>query len=1082
MKRNRIMIAGTGIAAVGLAVFAAFMVSKNETSRYRFSDHKVEMEGEAANEAQSAKGAAQWWFDRVKNVTTGQLDVEEMNRIQQLANQSYSNARNSSVSAASVSWNEIGPDNVGGRTRALVIDRNNSNHMFAGAVSGGLWESFDGGNNWQRNASYFSTPGVNLNIATIAQASNGDWYVGTGEGMYYFFGTGAGGFIGNGIYKSTDNGATWTYLTSTAPSSSNNAGVLWAAVNKIAIDPNDYTHIFASTNKGLRVSTDGGNTWVTPAGLPANAESSDVDVPGNGVVICTANGKPYRSSDNGATFVNVGTSANGFFSGSLSRTEIDFAPSDANYVYAFCATTSGTTAGAYVSTDGGQTWGQIAGSGNAQFEPFGTGQGDYDNVVEVDPSDKNRAIFGGVELWEFNLIQTAPAAGQWTRIAFEFPNSPFNPWYVHSDKHAITFHPSQPNTFFIGTDGGVFRTVNNGSTYQAMNNGYNVTQAYAVAFDHVSGSKNVAIIGCQDNGTQFVDGNGNTAMSSVQVNGGDGGNCEISILNPSAVFSTVYYGSLARSNNRGQSSSDFYSSRISGISTFGNPGFAAFVTPIRLWESFNDPLSSDSIMLVNGQITRNEDVTDGSTATFTGTLSSTSPLANPLPTVDLASVMFVCGPDTAVSNGAGTISGDATGTVQTNGQYSITFNTTPSANRVLKSFFNVQYGAGTVLTMNSNVQGRQFYYTLTNALASNDTVKIQDPVQARLAVGFTGNNGIWITKRPLDFSITPEWIKIGGSKSVPSVYSGEASCLAWSPDGNYLFVGTAGGNVYRFSNISAVVDSSNGDSEANGGSIANPNCVVTCHLIGSFGSRAVTAIDVHPNNPDMVLVTCGNYSQTQYVYMSTTGTTATTSTGTFANKTGNLVSLGGVPVLACSFDKYNASRALIGTEHGMFETSNINATSPTWVDANTNLDPVCVDMIRQQRFEPWHVPNAGCFYIGTHGRGIWRDDSSWQQPTSIGNPNTPASPSNTGINNDLKVFPNPVVNNSNVTFRLDRGGEAMVQIFDLSGKLVYNRNYTQLVSGQNTVEFEAQNLVKGTYLIVVTQNNKRIGSGRFVKM
>jgi hypothetical protein len=166
----------------------------------------------------------------------------------------------------------------------------------------------------------------------------------------------------------------------------------------------------------------------------------------------------------------------------------------------------------------------------------------------------------------------------------------------------------------------------------------------------------------------------------------------------------------------------------------------------------------------------------------------------------------------------------------------------------------------------------------------------------------------------------------------------------------------------------------------------------------------------------------------------------------------------------------------------MFETIDITAANVNWVPANNGLDNVPVDMIRQQRNDAWLVPNAGCFYIGTHGRGMWRDDSSFQ-PTGIFNPTNPSSNGSDFINNhDLRVFPNPVVDNSHVSFLLGKAGDANVQIFDLTGKMVYSKNYEQLGLGANTVEFETQDLVKGTYIIVVYQDSKMVGSGRFVKM
>lgn len=1087
MTRNRLLLSGTGIAAAGLILVTAFGFYKDGQSLYHPSQVAEKM-AIGGGEEEDFHGAAEWNFNRMKNNVTGDIDPAEVIAVQERAQHTLNAARTGGPqqTTSTVQWNEIGPDNVGGRTRAILIDQANSQHMFAGGVSGGLWESNDGANNWHRVDGFFNVAGVNINVVTIAQAPNGNLFVGTGEGNFYSpFGTGAGGFIGGGMYTSTDGGVTWSLVSSAAPTTANSTAAAWANINKIAIDPNNSDHIYAATNKGFKISTDGGLTWASATGPATSSVCTDVDVTNNGRVIAVVANKPWLSTDNGVSFTNVGTTANGFFTQNPTRTEIAIAPSDPNYVYAFCAQGTGSLLGLAASVDGGNTWTIVTGAGNSQFDPFSSNsQGTYDNCLAVDPTDRGRVILGGVELWEWQMVINNPPAGQWTRIALEFPASPFNPYYVHSDKHAIVFSPTTPTTFFVGCDGGIFRTLNNGQTYQAMNAGYNVTQCYSVAFDHTSLNRSIAMAGCQDNGTQYVDGLGNTSMSAAAVGGGDGAYCDISYLNPSAIFGTVYYGSLARSNNGGGSSSAFYSDRITGLANFTQPGFASFVTPIRLWESTNDVLSGDSFAYHNATRFYSAHVGDGSTTTFTGTIP-VAPVgftASPDPTVVLNSVRFGCNGDTLNSDAAGNIQGNGSGTVGSTGTYTVTFNSAPASGQIVRVYFDETFGAGTTYIVNSNVQGKMITHTSSSAVNPGEWLKIQDPIQSRLAVGFAGNNGIWITRRPIDFSTTPEWIKIGGTHSTPSAYSGECETMAWSADGNYLYVGTSNGTVFRFSNLGSVVDSANGDID-NGSSASNPNCISRCQLIGSFSGRWVTGIDVDPNDAGRVIVTVGNYSNTSYVYFSQTADTASSiSAAAFADKTGNLDNLGGVPTYSVSFDKYTPNRVLVGTEHGVYETTNITAGAPTWATAMGGLDNVVVDQIRQQRFDPWLVPNSGCFYIGTHGRGMWRDDSSWQQPTGISNPSQGGSVGSTAGNNDLHVFPNPVVENSNVTFQLGKAGDATVDIYDLTGKLVYTKKYEQLGSGVNTVQFEAGNLVKGTYIIRVSQGAKNIGTGRFIKM
>ncbi|MFN8714931.1 MAG: T9SS type A sorting domain-containing protein [Bacteroidota bacterium] len=1101
MKRNRLMVAGTGLAAAGLALFASFTVLDGNGSKYRPSSI-VQLNSEHDLESQGAAGAALWRFNRMQD-GNGNLDLDEMLRIQQLSSASYSAQRNNNASVTAVGWNELGPDNVGGRTRALLIDRNNSQHMFAGGVSGGLWESTDGANNWAKCAGFFNIPEVNINVASIAQGSDGAIYVGTGEGLYgqntfNVSGSGAGGFLGGGMYKSTDGGATFALLTATKPVTSNSSTSVWAAINKIGVHPSNPQMVVAATNKGIRISNDGGQTWTAPSGSLGTAGSTDVDFASDGsFVVCVA-GRPHRSTDNGATFTNLGNSP-GFLTGALVRVEIGISAQDPNWMFAFCAASNGSLAGALLSIDGGASWNSIAGASSAAFDPFGTGQGDFDNVCEVDPTNKNRCIFGGVQLWKWENVVPNPStqnppAGQWTRIALEFPNSIFNPYYVHSDKHAVVFHPTQPNTFFIGTDGGVSRTIDGGTYYTTMNRGYNTSQFYAIAHDHASVNRNIAAGGLQDNGTQYINGLGNTPMSAEAIGGGDGAHTEMSFLNQQAIFATVYYGALSRSNNNGGGFADFYSTRVTDQPGYGQPFWAAFITPTRLWESLNNPQSVDSVALTNNIYTQLADVGNGveDSLIYTINQSSVFPTSVPSPSLELSSVMVTAGTDTAFSNGSGVFSGDGTGTVLPSGAIQLRFNTAPANNSVIRVIFGVRYNSGSQISVpSSQVQGRSFAYVTPTAILPGASVMIQDPINARFVMGAniappTFDGGVFMTKGALDFSGNPEWIKIGGRRSVPTAMTGEVSTMTWSNDGDHLYVGTSGGNLYRISNINAVIDSANGDVEF--GTAVNPNCVVTCTRIAAFSGRNICAIDVHPNDNGRVVVALGNYSQTQYVFYSSTADTdpAVTNNGTFVNKTGNMITpttgLGAAPAYSVSFDKYNPNRVLVGTERGLIETQNITAGTVSWAWALTGLnDNVGVDMIRQQRWDPWHVPNAGCFYIGTHGRGIWRDDSSWQQPVvGINQPGAGASAGAT-VNKDLRVFPNPVIDDARVAFRLTKSGDAVVQIYDLNGRVVLSEQHNNLPTGQQNVQFNAAELAKGTYLIVVTQDNDRIGTGRFVK-
>jgi hypothetical protein len=603
MKNYRLLWGASAMVIAGAAFFAPGFLDQKQ--KY------VPRNGEARNE-KSMKGAAEYIFNMRKNQVTGMIDEADVINARMQA-EAFNLAKLSSTAAVpSMVWEELGPDNVGGRTRALLIDKNNSNRMYAGGVAGGLWISIDGGSSWSKYSDALS----NMCVTSICQAADGDIYFGTGEGLYSNFGFGAGGFPGGGIWKSEDGGNTFNLLPGTSPTNINNQSVDWLHVNRLAAHPTDPNKILAATNRGIRMTTDGGATWSNPVTLnPSSATAvisagHDIDIAKDGsLYVASLNGKVYISTTGEyQTWTSVSTGGNSLPISSASRIDIDISPDNSNYIYASAAKTGlARLLNIYLSTDKGATWTIIGPGGTLTFDPFGAnGQGDYDNVIAVVPgSNSLQAIVGGVQLWKWEATSaSSPTVGQWTRIAVESPDIPQNPFYVHADKHAVVFKPGQPSIFYVATDGGVFKTIDGGQLWIPCNKNYNVTQFYSVAFkshgvDPFGNTGSIVMGGTQDNGTQYIDGNGNSVYSSFEVTGGDGGYVAMSTLNPSAIFSTIYYGQAFRSANDGSSMAEFYNSRINAIPNLGNDWSAAnFVTPIDLWESASEFNFPDSVLYV----------------------------------------------------------------------------------------------------------------------------------------------------------------------------------------------------------------------------------------------------------------------------------------------------------------------------------------------------------------------------------------------------------------------------------------------------------------------------------------------------
>ncbi|MDW3192495.1 MAG: T9SS type A sorting domain-containing protein [Cytophagales bacterium] len=292
---------------------------------------------------------------------------------------------------------ERGPGNVGGRTRGLVIDPDDPNQetFYAGSASGGIWKTTDNGANW----SYLSDDIPNLGTNTLVMApSNTDvMYAGTGEHF-------TNDIDGAGLFKSTDRGNSWTQIAdpSDYPDFRN--------VSRIVVDPNDENTVIATTrssvwgpfSSAIYKTEDGGSTW-TQLRSSTNERHDDIDYdPSDFSTLYVAiNGVGViKSTDEGLTweYVNNGLSPGG-------RVEITVSPVNTNRIWASSqGSVSGTGSDLYVSNDGGANW-FLAINESGTNEDFLGGQGWYDNIITPHPYDANKVYVGGVNTFLFELAE-----------------------------------------------------------------------------------------------------------------------------------------------------------------------------------------------------------------------------------------------------------------------------------------------------------------------------------------------------------------------------------------------------------------------------------------------------------------------------------------------------------------------------------------------------------------------------------------------------------------------------------------------------------------------------------------------------
>lgn len=533
------------------------------------------------------QGAEEYYRSTHINHLSGKVENADFVNAWQEA-QPYINDANRAIG---LTWTEEGPDNVGGRTRAILVDRNNHNIVYAGGVNGGLFKSLDGGGWWSRVYSfdYLNNPttpaGSSLPISSICQDKNGRIYVATGCS---FEGSMSRGY---GIFYSDDNAVTWSSL-STTPS------LVALNINVIAADPIQNDKIWIGVNRLYSYTPTGGLVTATPTTVAGTIYDFKISDDGNVMVLCAGGSNTWVSTDAGATWANkTGTGATQV-AGSNQRIEygISFEKnSTGNYsLFASCSKASGLWEG-YISNDNGTTWSKTVPAG-VSLNPVGS-QGGYNNICSGIPGYPDRFTFGGIDNYQWIANSTNPSTGQVYQKSFWFLSSP-NPIYVHADNHEMTWDHTTKQ-LYIGNDGGVFKSLdNNLNFFYSSNRGYNVTQFYGIGYS----GRDQVIGGTQDNGTQYNDKSHSFYQSFVEVLGGDGFDCDISQIDPSVLFGSLYYGSFLRSNNGGETMASMISGELTKYGTPGDPGagnFGFFNTVGRLYENENDANSTDTLDVMN---------------------------------------------------------------------------------------------------------------------------------------------------------------------------------------------------------------------------------------------------------------------------------------------------------------------------------------------------------------------------------------------------------------------------------------------------------------------------------------------------
>ncbi|MBK7936322.1 MAG: exo-alpha-sialidase [Lewinellaceae bacterium] len=444
-------------------------------------------------------------------------------------------------------WAAHGPWNVGGRTRALAIDVTNENRILAGGVSGGLWLSEDGGQSWTRKTPLNAHPGC-VSIAQDTRAGHTNtWYYISGE----LIGTSASGggsfYLGDGMFKSTDGGNTWTPLGATDNGDESDFSSVWQGGWRVVTDPVATQNIvYAATYGTIWRSTNGGTSWsaVLASGLNQTySYYTDVAITSTGVLYATFSSggakKGIWRSTNGTTWTNITPAG---FPSAYNRIVIGINPNNENEVFFLGATPGAGHYNSFIESDDWTSlWKYTFLSGNGsgaggqwedrslnlpdmgtEFDRFAS-QGGYDLLVKVQPVT-NHLFVGGTNLYRSTDGFTTP--NNTTHIGGYKPATylPYFELYPnhHPDQHDLLFLPSDPDVMITASDGGLHRTEDCNAAnviWTPINNGYRTSHFYTAIIDKSTPDDPMIIGGLQDNGNFIVNSDDPTAIWKQTING-----------------------------------------------------------------------------------------------------------------------------------------------------------------------------------------------------------------------------------------------------------------------------------------------------------------------------------------------------------------------------------------------------------------------------------------------------------------------------------------------------------------------------------------------------------------------------------
>ena len=453
-------------------------------------------------------------------------------------------------------WVDQGPGNIGARINAMAINPNDENEIYLGYARGGLYKTNDGGQTWTdifKVSSYLAISSIEID-----PTDDNILYIGTGDkNISHYPG------IGNGVYKSTDRGSTWTHMGLTDASiisrvvvHNQNPQIVYASAMGIPFEKNN--------DKGIYKSIDGGNNWEQIHFINDSTGVIDMKVaPGNSDIIyatgwnrlrnnniSTVEGpdaKIWRSMDGGDNWDML---ENGLPEGEFVRIGIDLFGDDGKTIFAvysdsganeYCDQGGINFYGVYKSYDFGDTWVRSEDGADNLLDCDFTGSfAWYFSDIVINPNDENDYCLSGVYL----MRKDPTFGGDWRNMIWDV----FEGEFPHVDFHDMVY---VGDNLYAATDGGAYRFNEDGGWVDIENIPTN--QFYRTSYN--PHRPDLYYGGLQDNGV--VGGSADLFNEWTRISGGDGFQILFDPIDPNIVYTESQNGNLRVSTNGGNNFQGF---------------------------------------------------------------------------------------------------------------------------------------------------------------------------------------------------------------------------------------------------------------------------------------------------------------------------------------------------------------------------------------------------------------------------------------------------------------------------------------------------------------------------------------------